>query len=193
MGLGNILLPTCRRRWPSDLRPLPSRDTGLNHQHSSRWALGTSYCRHVADIRPRIHAPTRPRSPTPRDDTGSSTDNASAGPWELHASPCCRLTQLPLISSEPRTQRSHLCRSPCSQLASPPHDHHRRRPCSQLARDRTTAHPAPTLRKPLLPTSKLATHWLIQHPQVSITLSYVHTYPNACSWRVQWRLHEDAN
>jgi hypothetical protein len=69
------------------------------------------------------------------------------------------------VSSEPRTQQPILCRSLCSQLASSPHDnHHRRRPCFQLARDRTTAHPAPTIRKPLLPTSKLSAYKLLQHP-----------------------------
>lgn len=69
------------------------------------------------------------------------------------------------IGSELRTQQTHLCRSLCSQLASLPHDHYRRRPYSQLARDRTTAHSAPILRKPLLPTSKLAAPKLFQHPR----------------------------
>ena len=86
------------------------------------------------------------------------------------------------IRSEPRTQQPHLCRSLCSQLASLPHDHRRRRPCSQLARDRTTAHPAPTHRKPLLPTSKPAAHKLFQHPQVMY-------HPFLCTHTNQMRAH----
>jgi hypothetical protein len=99
------------------------------------------------------------------------------------------------ISSEPRTQQPLLCRSLCSQLASSPYDNHRRRPCSQLARDRTTAHPAPTFRRPLLPTSKPAAHKLFQHPQVMYHPLFFRTHhkPNACSWRVWWRPHEDAS
>ena len=76
--------------------PLPSRDTSLNYQHSSRWALGTSYCRPVADARPPIPDPIRPRPRPSRHDTGLSTNNASAGPWELHASACRQLPQHPI-------------------------------------------------------------------------------------------------
>lgn len=181
-------------------------DTGLNHQHSSRWALGTSYCRPVADIRPPTLTPSsesrqehqpphiaagpweqplscssptpasfRPLRPTRHHDTGFKHDRASAGPWELHASTCRR----PPAFDQQRTPSSTtpLCRSLCSQLASSPHDH-RRRPCFQLASDRTTAHPA--LRKPLLPTSKLATHWLIQHPQVMYHPLFICTHIPKC-------------
>ena len=132
MGLGNILLPTCRRHSPSDLRPIrhlrrrPQYDTGFKHQQHISRALGTA---------------------------------------------CVRLsstTQHPIDQQRTPNLPNHLCRSLCSQLARSPHDnHHRRRPCSQLARDHTTAHPAPTRHKPLLPTSKLAAHKLFQHPQVT--------------------------
>ena len=171
-------------------------DAGLNHQHSSRWALGTSYCRPVADIRP----PTLTPSSESRQE--HQPPHIAAGPWEQPLScssptPACDSSLLPTPSPIPisrhrfesptahrqglaslssqsqhpidqqRTPNSptHLCRSLCSQLASSPHDHHRCRPCSQLARDRTTAHPAPTHRKPLLPTRQLTAHKLFQHPR----------------------------
>ena len=176
---GNSHCPARRRRRPpiSIPTPLPSRDTSLNHQHSSRWALGTSYCRPVVDTRPPILAPIRPRPSRSRHDTGLSTNSASAGPWELHASACRRPSQHPIDQQRTPSSRTPLCRSLCSQLASSPHDH-RRRPCFQLASDRTTAHSA--LRKPLLPTSKLATHWLIQHPQVMYHPLFLCTHIPKC-------------
>ena len=171
--------------------PLPSRDKSIN-QYTSQLGLGNSLC-HAHRRRPTpTPASFRPHISPPYHDTGLKHPPRIS---RALGTACVRLSStLQHSIDQQRTSNSttHLCRSPCSQLASSPHEH-RRRPCFQLARDRTTAHPAPTLRKPLLPTSKLAAHWLIQHPQVSITLSYVHTYPNACSWRVQWRLHEDAN
>ena len=50
--------------------PLPSRDTSLNYQHSSRWASGTSYCRPVADTSPPTPDPIRPQPRPSRHDTG---------------------------------------------------------------------------------------------------------------------------
>ena len=168
--------------------PLPSRDKSIN-QYTSQLGLGNSLCHAHRRRLPATLASFRPHPPSRYHDTGLNHQLRIGR--ALH--PCRHNPSIRSISSEPRTQQTHLCRSLCSQPASLPHDQYRRRPCSQLARDRTTAHLAPTLRKPVLSTSKLAAHWLIQHPQVSITLSYVHTYPNACSWRVQWRLHDDAN
>jgi hypothetical protein len=146
--------------------PLPRCDTSLNHQYSSRWALGTSYCRPVADTLPPIPDPIRPQPRPSRHDTGLKHQPCISRALGTACVPLSSTTSTRSISSEPRTQQTHLCRSLCSQLASQPHDHHRHRPCSQLASDRITAHPAPTLRKPLLPTSKLAAHKLFQHPQV---------------------------
>ena len=197
-----------------DLRPLPSRDTGLNHQHSSRWALGTSYCRPDADVRPPTPAPPspsrgksinhhasqlglgnslcnahrrhpppipasfRPDPPSRHHDTGLKHQPRIS---RALGTACVRLSSKPQHSiDQQRTPNSStdLCRSLCSQLASSPHDHHRRRPCSQLARDRTTAHPAPTLRKPLLPTSKPAAHKLFQQPPGNVSPSPLYTNIN---------------
>ena len=160
MGLGNILLPTCRRHSPSDSHPDTTTIPTLTTRH-------------------RFQAPTTHQQ---------GLGNCMCSPVVDHPS-------IRSISSEPRTQQPLLCRSPCSQLASSPYDTHRRRPCSQLARDRTTAHPAPTLRKPLLPTSKPAAHKLFQHPQVMYHPPFLCTQhkPNACSWRVWWRPHEEAS
>ena len=153
-------------------RPSPSSESRQEHQ-SPHIAAGP--WEQPLSCSSPTPASFRPIRPTRHHDTGFKHDRASAGPWELHASTCRR----PPAFDQQRTPSSTtpLCRSLCSQLASSPHDH-RRRPCFQLASDRTTAHPA--LRKPLLPTSKLATHWLIQHPQVMYHPLFICTHIPKC-------------
>jgi len=108
VAFGISLCPARRRRRPPNPNPapLPSCDTSLNHQHSSRWALGTSYCRPVADIRPPISAQYDTYADAPNTTQVSSTNNTSAGPWELHASACRRQPSIRSISSEHRTYQT---------------------------------------------------------------------------------------
>ena len=49
--------------------PIPSRDTCLKHHNSISWALGTAYCRPVANALPRFLPPYDP-DPTLPYDTG---------------------------------------------------------------------------------------------------------------------------
>jgi hypothetical protein len=130
--------------------PLPSRDTSLNYQHSSRWALGTSYCRPVADIRP----PTLTPSSESRQE--HQPPHIAAGPWEQPLS-CSSPT--PASFRPIRPTRHHDTGFKHDRASAGPWELHAsacRRPTQHPIDQKRTPNPTtPSLPQPLLPTSKL--------------------------------------